>query len=69
MSVPLPASPFAGAGRAQTAITIVLGEFALHAPFHHLRPAVFGLVEKDVLRAVMTIIVGVDLGFPSGFSF
>ena len=48
---------------------MLLDPFALHAPFHHLRLAVFGLVEKDVLCAVMTITVGVDLGYPWGFSF
>ena len=29
----------------------LLDPFALHAPFHHLRPVVFGLMEKDVLCA------------------
>ena len=43
--------------------------FALHAPFHHLQPVVFGLMEKDLLCAIMTVAVGVDLGFPWGFSF
>ena len=47
----------------------LLDPFALHAPFHHLRPAVFGLMEKDVLCAIMTITVGVDLGYPWGFSY
>ena len=49
----------------------LLDPFALHAPFHHLRPVVFGLMEKDVLCATMTmtITVGVDLGFSWGVSF
>ena len=47
----------------------LLDPFALYAPFHYPRPAVFGLVEKDLLCAIMTITVGVDLGFPWGFSF
>ena len=42
---------------------------ALHAPFHHLQSVVFGLMEKDVLCATMTITVGVDLGFSWGVSF
>ncbi len=33
----------------------LLDPFALHAPFHHLRLADFGLVEKDMLCAIMTI--------------
>ena len=51
-------------------ITLV-NSFALHAPFHHLRSVVFGLMEKDVLCATMTmaVTVGVDLGFYSGVSF
>ncbi len=40
----------------------LLGPFALHVPFHHLRLADFGLVVKDVLCAIMTITAGVDLG-------
>ena len=49
----------------------LLDPFALHAPFHHLRPVVFGLLEKDVLCATitMTVTVGVDLGFSWGVSF
>ena len=47
----------------------LLDPFALHAPFHHLLPVVFGLMEKDVLCATMTITVGVDLGFSWGVSF
>ena len=47
----------------------LLDPFALHAPFHHLQPVVFGLMEEDVLCEIMTITVGVDLGFPWGFSF
>ena len=41
----------------------LLDPFSLHAPFHHLRPAVFGLMEKDVLCATMTmtITLGVDV--------
>ena len=38
------------------------GSSALHAPFHHLWLVDFGLVEKDLLCAIMTIIAGVDLG-------
>ncbi len=38
--------------------------FALHAPFHHLWLADFGLVEKGVLCAIMTITAGVDLLVP-----
>ena len=34
----------------------------IHAPFHHLWLADFGLVEKGVLCAIMTITVGVDSG-------
>ena len=40
----------------------LLDPFALHAPFHHLRLADFGLVEKDVPCAIMTIIAGVGCG-------
>ena len=40
----------------------LLGPFALHAPFHHLLPVVFGLMKKDVLCEIMTITAGVDLG-------
>ena len=47
----------------------LLDPFALHAPFHHLQPVVFGLMEKGVLCATMTITVGVDLGFSWGVSF
>ena len=49
----------------------LLDPFALHAPFHHLRPVVFGLMEKDVLCATMTITIttGVDLGFSWGVFF
>ena len=49
----------------------LLDPFALHAPFHHLRPVVFGLLEKDVLCATITITItmGVDLGFSLGVSF
>ena len=42
---------------------------ALHAPFHHLQPVVFGLMEKDVLCTTMTITVGVNLVFSWGVSF
>ena len=43
----------------------LLDPFARHTPFHHLWPVVFGLLEKDVLCATMTmtITLGVDLGF------
>ena len=44
----------------------LLDPFALHTPFHHSRPVVFGLMENDVLCATMTmtIAVGVDvIGF------
>ena len=47
----------------------LLDLFDLHAPFLHLEPVVFGLMEKDLLRAIITITVGVDLGFSWGFSF
>ena len=49
----------------------LLDPFALHALFHHLWPVVFGLLEKDVLCATMTIMIttGVDLGFSWGVSF
>ena len=49
----------------------LLDPFALHAPFHHLRPVVFGLLEKDVLCATMTmtITMGVDLVFRVVFPF
>ena len=47
----------------------LLDPFALHAPFHHLHPVVFGLMEKDVLCATMAITVGVDLVFLGGVSF
>ena len=40
----------------------LLDPFALHAPFHHLWLADFGLVEKDMLCAIMMITAGVDLG-------
>ena len=51
--------------------TMLLDPFALHAPFHHSRQVVFGLLEMDVLCATMTVtlIVGVDLGFSWGVSF
>ena len=35
---------------------MLLDPFALHAPFHHLWPVVFGLLEKDVL-CVVTIYI------------
>ena len=44
----------------------LLDPFALHAPFHHLLPVVFGLMGKGVLCATMTITFGVDLGFSWG---
>ena len=50
----------------------LLDPFALHAPFHHLWSVVlFGLVEKGVLCATMTmaVTVGVDLVFSWGVSF
>ena len=47
----------------------LLDPFALHAPFYHLQSVVFGLMEKDVLCATMTITVGVDSGFSWGVSF
>ena len=40
----------------------LLDPFALHAPFHHLLLADFGLVKKDLLCEIMTITAGVDLG-------
>ena len=52
--------------------TMLLDPFALHAPFHHLRQVVFGLLlEKDVLCATMTMTLtaGIDLVFSWGVSF
>ena len=41
---------------------MLLDRSVLHAPFHHLRLVGFGLVEKDVPCAIMTMAVEVDCG-------